>query len=423
MIATKGQSFLTAHPTISKSTDTTSTQSVAHQGSFTVVDSVTRDSNGHVTKINTKTVSLQNPQSLTVGSKTYDGSAAITIDASDLGLDSALKYHGVTTTALTDGATTNPIVINGANHTATTGCVVFYSTKEFVFDGAKWNELGDGSNHKIKQDAVSSPSASGSTTAFIDTISQDANGKITATKKNVSFPTIPTSFNITANATDDDVVILTGSGGANSVTYDAKHAQKGPSSGYTSGNTTTSISGSGGSGTIKIPQITVDKYGHVTAAADESVTITMPTLPTKVSDLTDDVVAGNYLPLSGGTLTGTLTSQNIVPSTSHTSSVTGYSLGTSTKQFNTVYTRYIDTTSGFNLRLKSGGVEHINFYGGNINITGNVSPVSNNTYSLGTDNYQWKDVYSKDLHAENSVQVGNCTIQYNSTTGCLEIIT
>ena len=52
---------------------------------------------------------------------------------------------------------------------------------------------------------------------------------------------------------------------------------------YTSGNTTTSISGSGGSGTIKIPQITVDANGHVTAAADESVTITMPTIPAAVT--------------------------------------------------------------------------------------------------------------------------------------------
>lgn len=100
------------------------------------------------------------------------------------------------------------------------------------------------------------------------TIADD--GKISATN--------PTpSVTIAANATDDDVVVLTGSGGTNSVSYDAKHAKKGPASGYTSGNTTTSISGSGASGIIKIPQITVDSYGHVTKAEDESVTITMPT--------------------------------------------------------------------------------------------------------------------------------------------------
>lgn len=51
-------SIASSHPTITKSTDTTSTASPAHGGTFTTVDSVTRDANGHVTKINTKTVTL-----------------------------------------------------------------------------------------------------------------------------------------------------------------------------------------------------------------------------------------------------------------------------------------------------------------------------------------------------------------------------
>ena len=122
---------------------------------------------------------------LTVGSKTYDGSSAVTITASDLGLGAALKYCGITTTALTDGATTNPVVINSKNHTATAGCVVFYGDKEFVFNGSNWELLGAEATYKVVQSAVSSPSASGNAAAFIDTISQDANGKITATKKNV----------------------------------------------------------------------------------------------------------------------------------------------------------------------------------------------------------------------------------------------
>ena len=50
--------FLTEHPTIPTSTDTTSTASPAHGGTFTTVDTVTRDEYGHVTKINTKTVTL-----------------------------------------------------------------------------------------------------------------------------------------------------------------------------------------------------------------------------------------------------------------------------------------------------------------------------------------------------------------------------
>ena len=56
--ATKGSTFLTQHPTITKSTDTTSTASPSHGGTFTCIDSVTRETNGHVTKINTKTVTL-----------------------------------------------------------------------------------------------------------------------------------------------------------------------------------------------------------------------------------------------------------------------------------------------------------------------------------------------------------------------------
>ncbi len=90
------------------------------------------------------------------------------------------------------------------------------------------------------------------------------------------------------------------SGGLNtdktSATYKVKHLAKGPSSGYTSGNDTTTI-GAGTSKTIKIPQITVDTYGHVTAAADENVTITIPStanMVTSTSNIsTNAIIVGN----------------------------------------------------------------------------------------------------------------------------------
>jgi hypothetical protein len=114
---------------------------------------------------------LKNPKALTIGSQTYDGSSKVTITVADLGLSSALKYHGTTTTALTDGATTKPIVIGGSNHNQEQGCVVAYGKKEFVWTGSAWEELGNEGNYKVIQNAVSSPSASGSEIAFIDTIS------------------------------------------------------------------------------------------------------------------------------------------------------------------------------------------------------------------------------------------------------------
>lgn len=53
------------------------------------------------------------------------------------------RYLGVTTTALTDGATTNPITINGESVTAESGNIVTYNNKEFIFNGTAWQEFGD----------------------------------------------------------------------------------------------------------------------------------------------------------------------------------------------------------------------------------------------------------------------------------------
>ena len=53
--ATKGSTFLTAHPAVTMASNTTSSASSV---SFTAIDSVTKDTFGHVTKVNTKTVTV-----------------------------------------------------------------------------------------------------------------------------------------------------------------------------------------------------------------------------------------------------------------------------------------------------------------------------------------------------------------------------
>lgn len=58
-------------------------------------------------------------------------------------LSSYTDYLGVTTTALTDGATTNPITINGESVTAKKGNIANYESKEFIFNGTTWAEFGD----------------------------------------------------------------------------------------------------------------------------------------------------------------------------------------------------------------------------------------------------------------------------------------
>lgn len=56
---------------------------------------------------------------------------------------SAKGWLGVTTTPLTDGASTNPITINGESVTATAGGIASYDNKEFIFNGTVWQEFGD----------------------------------------------------------------------------------------------------------------------------------------------------------------------------------------------------------------------------------------------------------------------------------------
>ena len=48
-----------------------------------------------------------------------------------------------TTTALTDGSTTNPITVDEEQVTAVSGDFAIYNTQEFIFDGNQWNLLGD----------------------------------------------------------------------------------------------------------------------------------------------------------------------------------------------------------------------------------------------------------------------------------------
>ncbi len=59
-------------------------------------------------------------------------------------LSGGMHYRGVTTTALTNGATTSPIVIDSNNYTPQSGDIVIYGSLEFIFSSTdnKWHEFG-----------------------------------------------------------------------------------------------------------------------------------------------------------------------------------------------------------------------------------------------------------------------------------------
>ena len=58
-------------------------------------------------------------------------------------LDGHTAWLGVTTTVLTEGSTTNPIVINGGNVTAVNGDITSYGSAEYIWNGSAWQQFGD----------------------------------------------------------------------------------------------------------------------------------------------------------------------------------------------------------------------------------------------------------------------------------------
>lgn len=72
-----------------------------------------------------------------------DQQARDDIAAIQAAIAGGVTFMGETSTALTDGSTTKSIVINSATITAVKGYLVVYNSKEFVFDGSKWIEMGD----------------------------------------------------------------------------------------------------------------------------------------------------------------------------------------------------------------------------------------------------------------------------------------
>lgn len=63
-------------------------------------------------------------------------------------LQGGVYFLGKSTTALSDGATTNPIQIDGQTGTTTAvnGNIAVYGNAEFIFNGTKWIEFGDTSS-------------------------------------------------------------------------------------------------------------------------------------------------------------------------------------------------------------------------------------------------------------------------------------
>ena len=256
-----------------------------------------------------------------------------------LGLSNAMHFVGIATVAITDGSTTNPSI--SGYTTKQKGDVIIdkESAYEYVWTGSKWERLGGDGSYKTVQTAVADPTASGNSSTFIKTISQDKNGVITATKATIADHiiqvngTAAATYNggtaVTLNLKKGNGINITNSSGtitfahSNSVT--AKTAY---------GSTATTASANGGS--ITVTDVKYDAQGHITGSTDRKITLSQTTytlaglggvptsrtvngkaLTSNISLTAGDVGAATanhthaYLPLAGGDMTGYISWGNV----------------------------------------------------------------------------------------------------------------
>lgn len=255
-------------------------------------------------------------------------------------ISGGVTFMGETTTALTDGATTNPITINGSSVTCLKGYLVVYESKEFVFDGTKWIEMGDLSvlgdlAYKDSASAtytpagtVSQPTFTGSQSAVTITASDNTSGNYQP-KGTVSQPTFTGSsttssgkftpegsVSVTTNATTNKTATVSTTTGT--ATYTPAGSVSAPTISVATAGSTTTVNSITAVGTL--PELT-------TTVANENLTIgfSQGTLPTKGANTTVKTGDASYS-ASQPSFTGTgvrLVTGNIAVPNTYTATFTG----------------------------------------------------------------------------------------------------
>lgn len=225
---TKGSTFLTEHPDITMGTNSTSTASPAHGGTFTAIDGVTKDDNGHLLKVNTKTVTLPSETALSLGTTTGTGNAVTEV---------AVSGHVITLTKGSTFLTEHP----------STG---------------------------VSADTTSTGTAThGGTIEVIDSATRDTFGHVkTLNKKTITLPS-ETALSVTSSGTGNAVTAVTVSGHAITLTKGSTFLTAHPAT-STSSDTTSSASPAVSGSFTAIDSVTRDTYGHVTKVNTKTISLT-----------------------------------------------------------------------------------------------------------------------------------------------------
>lgn len=392
--------YLTSHPSITLSSNTTSTASPAHGGTFTCIDSVTQDTNGHITKVNTKTVTLP----------------------SDNNTDTLMTQNVSTTNS------TYPILLcPTANATSNQGA------KTGIF--AKSVKINPSTN------VVSASGFSGPLTGNVTGNCSGSSGSCTGNAATATQFSANTTVALTGDATGTSagskkgwsVPVTLANSGVTAGTY-------GPSADVTGNN----------NATISVPEITVDAKGRVTSVTNRTYTSvnTDTNTDTKVTQTVTTANSG-YPVLLCATANATATETTTSRFSAGLTINTRYSAINMTNKYDTANTKGVRNTSTYSngyiifrcydasemgtircesskngyqqtymqaksyikngaispegtattcyitVRVRDNGSKTIYTDGSWEN---SLTPYANNAYSLGTSSLQWKSVYAKKIN-------------------------
>lgn len=246
------------------------------------------------------------------------------------GMSGAIVLRGTTTTALTDGATTNPITLDTTpptEYTAVANDAVFYGNKEFVFDGTNWHEFGDMSGvrnmGKVDQGTVTiKPKGSNSSSA----VSFGAHTTATVLKSTVT-ATVPkvtsTTKYLTASASGTAVGVATSGSAITSLGDASTDTFVKSYPGATSKLETTTVTGVSGSTTASKATAGTAKNVATTGTA---VTVASGSLGTETSTRTantpmwgasvsNETLSFTFKPISTTSVTPAVANGTITPYT------------------------------------------------------------------------------------------------------------
>ena len=282
------------HPTYTVGA-TTSTVSPGHGKTFTAVDSVTTNNLGHVTSINTKTITLPSDSNTHYTSKNIVNNA----DNSTADTTTVLTNGNVWLNHIENGSVTSNHKISGSGATTvttdTSGNIIISSTDTNTNTDTKVTAVGNhytpaaDSNAALSVDASSTTAATWNSTSLVTgvNIQRDAKGHVTGvTVDSIKMPANPNSNTAHGHSAG---VGLTGSGDAGtSGTYTYKAKLRSETALTVDSAAATTTSG-------RVYPVAVDKTGYLAVNVpwtDNDTKYTHPTYTAKSSGLYKITVDG-----------------------------------------------------------------------------------------------------------------------------------